>query len=93
MVESTVWYERGSRGTGFDEWLRVGVRRGWVSPDYCITHDGTPLTVEEEARAEGDECGLEDACMHGLRLVPPGEKLAPFYARWGNTDPVEWIEG
>lgn len=75
----------------FNDWLRLGVEAGWVSPDYCITHDGTPLTVDEEERADTDEYGLDDACLHGLRLIPPGEQLAPFYARWGDN-PLSHLE-
>jgi len=69
----------------FDEWLRLGVEAGWCSPPYCDSHDGVPFTVTEE---EADEEDVVDSCRHSLRLIPSGEALAPFYARWG-AHPLE----
>lgn len=47
----------------FDEWLEYGFNNGWVGPDVCITHDGLPMTEEEEQ--EMDE---GDPCVHVVRL-------------------------
>lgn len=47
--------------TGADEfwaWLKVGQDKGWISEGVCQTHDGVPMTDEEEAEFEdgGDPC-------------------------------------
>lgn len=43
---------------GFGDWLTYGIERGWVSDIVCDTHDGIPLTDEEEDQWEegGDPC-------------------------------------
>jgi hypothetical protein len=47
----------------FDEWLKFGVGKGWVSYPYCETHDGPPLSEEEYK--EYDEGG--DPCIVAIR--------------------------
>jgi len=47
----------------FEEWLELGFNNGWVGPQVCITHDGLPMTEEEEQ--EMDE---GDPCIHVVRL-------------------------
>lgn len=47
-----------------DEWIEIGVKRGWCSPPICEPHDGTPMSKEE---AEQFEEG-QDPCIHLLRL-------------------------
>lgn len=66
----------------FDDWLRLGVEAGWVTPEFCLTHDGVPYTVEEEEAADDPEA-LDDHCVFALRLLEPDANLAPFYQRWG----------
>lgn len=53
-----------SPGDQFWNWLRYGIDRGWVSEPACDTHDGTPMTPEEELEWED---GL-DPCVHVVRL-------------------------
>ena len=48
----------------FSEWLEIGLEKGWVSEPACSTHDGTPMTEEEELEWEQ---GL-DPCLPVLRL-------------------------
>jgi len=48
----------------FDEWLLVGIGKGWVSPVVCQTHDGVPMMPEEE---EAWEDGW-DPCIPVLRV-------------------------
>lgn len=48
----------------FFEWIEEGVKRGWVSKPVCATHDGLPMTAEEEQ--DWDE-GY-DSCVIGMRL-------------------------
>lgn len=80
MPESTAPVE-----LDFESWIRLGVEAGWVTPQFCLTHDGIPLTVAEEAGAEGDDDDFFDACRFALRVTIGLEgDLAPFYARWGN---------
>jgi hypothetical protein len=41
----------------FYEWLQYGMDAGWVGPVVCETHDGLPMTAEEEeAFWESDPC-------------------------------------
>jgi hypothetical protein len=48
----------------YDEWYQLGVQNKWCSEVACSTHDGIPMTPEEEA--EWDE-GY-DPCVPVLRL-------------------------
>ena len=48
----------------FEEWLEVGYVQGWIGPSICQTHDGVPLTPEEEEEFDGGG----DPCVHVLRL-------------------------
>ena len=47
----------------FEEWHKLGMEKGWVGPAICETHDGIPLTADEE-----DEFEEGDPCIHILRL-------------------------
>lgn len=50
------------------EWIQYGQDRKWVDV-ACSTHDGIPMTEEEEASWwEGDE-----PCLHVLRLWPDAD--------------------
>ena len=46
-------------------WLNNGVERGWVSPIFCMTHDGDPHMTEEEEK-EWEDGG--DPCCFVLKL-------------------------
>ena len=46
------------------EWLRYGIEHGFCSDVVCATHDGLPLTQEEEDQWED---GI-DACVFGVRV-------------------------
>ncbi len=52
----------------FDEWLHIGLERGWCGPPVCSTHDGIPMSEQEEA--EFDE---GDPCVHIIRLYEDEE--------------------
>ncbi len=41
-------------------WLKSGYDRGWISDVFCNTHDGPPLTDEEEQEWNdgGDPCSF-----------------------------------
>jgi hypothetical protein len=50
----------------FDEWQAYGIERGWVSPQFCNTHEGDPyMTIDEEV--EWDEGG--DPCMVVMKVI------------------------
>ena len=51
------------------QWIKYGVDNGFCTPSYCDTHDGMPLTTEEENLwEEGD-----DPCAHAVRLIESPE--------------------
>ena len=42
-----------------EKWVQIGIDNKWISPGFCITHEGDPyMTPEEEAEWEdgGDPC-------------------------------------
>ena len=43
----------------YDEWLKQGLDSGWVGPPVCATHDGVPMSAEEEA--------CEEPCVFVMR--------------------------
>lgn len=47
----------------FDTWMEIGLVRGFVGPPVCSTHDGLPLSEEEEAEFEDGG----DPCVHVIR--------------------------
>lgn len=47
-------------GSDFAFWLRIGIEKGWISNTYCSTHDGLPLSPEEETQF--DE-GFDPCCF------------------------------
>lgn len=48
----------------FDEWMTIGITRGWCGPPVCHTHDGVPASAEEDEQwNEGD-----DPCIHIVRM-------------------------
>lgn len=48
----------------FDDWLSFGIKNGYCSLQYCYTHDGLPMTLNEsELWSEGEE-----PCIHVVRL-------------------------
>jgi len=66
----------------YSEWAEYGLRQGWVGPSICYTHDGLPLTEEEEEEfAEGDPC------VHILRLYPDAFTQAQVEL---NHSPSNW---
>jgi hypothetical protein len=34
----------------FRYWLRIGIKAGWISKPYCMTHDGNYEYMSEEER-------------------------------------------
>lgn len=51
----------------FDEWVQVGIDKGWVAGEpFCYTHDGDPYMTEEE---EADWEAGGDPCAPVLKLI------------------------
>lgn len=61
------------------EWMALGLKNGWVGPDVCDTHDGTPISEEEYDLAD-EENGYELPCIHILRLYPDSDTKAAVEA-------------
>lgn len=51
-------------GTSFDEWMEFGIRMGWCGPPVCSTHDGIPMSEDEESMWEQGG----DPCIHIIRM-------------------------
>lgn len=46
------------------DWLGVGLEKKWISAPVCATHNGLPMTADEE-----DEVDLGyDPCVLAIRL-------------------------
>lgn len=50
----------------FIDWLRQGIKSGWVTESFCNTHDGDPYMSEEEEK-EWEDGG--DPCMQVIKLL------------------------
>ena len=48
-------------------WFDNGIDRGWITPPYCVTHDGGMEYMSEEELEEWDQGG--DPCQHVVRLM------------------------
>ena len=47
----------------FDEWMKYGIEKGWCGPPVCYTHDGLPLSAQED-----EEFMENDPCIHIVRM-------------------------
>jgi len=47
----------------FDAWRVYGMEQEWAGPPVCSTHDGIPMTEEED-----EEFEESDPCIHIIRL-------------------------
>lgn len=47
----------------YDEWMEFGLINGWCGPPVCYTHDGLPLSVDED-----EEFSEGDPCIHIIRM-------------------------
>lgn len=52
----------------FEEWLRLGISNGWCGPTVCYTHDGLPLSADEDEEFEEG-----DPCIHIIRMYDDGQ--------------------
>lgn len=67
----------------FEAWLQMGIDNGWAGAPVCETHDGLPMSQEEEAAFESGE----DPCIHVLRLYESPEDKAGVEE---NHSPSTW---
>jgi hypothetical protein len=67
----------------YDEWIEIGLKNKFCGPAICETHDGLPMTLEEE-----DEFfqGF-DPCIHIVRLYESSE-IATLVEE--NHSPSNW---
>ena len=48
----------------YDEWMTYGIKKGWCGPPVCHTHDGLPMSEQEDVEfGEG-----QDPCIHVVRM-------------------------
>ena len=52
----------------YDNWLQIGIDKGWISAPVCVTHDGLPITDEEARMEEEEPDSCWDWCVPGVRL-------------------------
>jgi hypothetical protein len=48
----------------FDEWLQYGIDNKFCSEQFCLTHEGEPITETEEVLWSAGQ----DPCAHMVRL-------------------------
>lgn len=51
----------------FYEWVQHGINKGWISPEYCATHDTGYDYLNEEEKIEYEEGG--DPCEPVFRIL------------------------
>ena len=67
----------------FNEWITVGIEKGWCGPPICYTHDGLPMSNEEDVEfGEG-----QDPCMHIIRMYEDIEMKKNIE---DNHSPSQW---
>lgn len=67
----------------FEEWLKFGFDNGWIGPPVCYTHDGIPMTSQEQ-----DEFDIGyDPCLHMLRLYEDHKAKCDVET---NHSPSQW---
>jgi|GEM_PF-1028192 len=66
-----------------DEWLQIGVKNKWCGAAVCSTHDGIPMSEEEETDWEAGA----DPCHYILRLYTSPEEADQINNRFS---PYKW---
>lgn len=72
--------------SSFEEWIEFGMSQGWCGPPVCSTHDGVPMSEEEETEWETGS----DPCSHVIRLYDDAAQKASIEkthspTNWRNT--------
>jgi len=55
----------------FYEWQQYGIDKGWISPQYCMTHDGGYEYLSVEDQQEMDEGGDPCQVVHSILFEIP----------------------
>ena len=63
-----VMSENSAQEMSFEEWMKIGLAKSWCGPPVCYTHDGLPMSEEEEAEFEEG-----DPCIHVIRMYESEE--------------------
>lgn len=66
----------------FEEWIAVGAKNNWCGPAICYTHDGLPMSTDEE-----EEMYNGDPCLHVVRLY---EDIEHKNSIESNHSPSQW---
>jgi hypothetical protein len=66
----------------FEDWLSFGIEQGWCGPAVCHTHDGLPMSFDEEENFD-----LDEPCLHVVRLYESPEHGLEIEA---NHSPSVW---
>lgn len=53
----------------FDEWIEAGLEQGFCGPPVCHTHDGLPMSNQEDDSWNDGK----DPCIHIIRLYLDAE--------------------
>jgi hypothetical protein len=48
------------------EWYQIGIDNGWITEQFCMTHDGDPYMTEEEQQ-EWEDGG--DPCCFVIKFI------------------------
>lgn len=68
-----------------EEWVAYGLKQGWCGPPLCSTHDGIPLSFEEEELFEEF-----DPCVTIIRLYDDEDMRKEVEE---NHSPSVWRKG
>ena len=66
----------------FQEWIAIGIKNDWCGPAICYTHDGLPMSINEE-----EEMYSSDPCLHVIRLY---EDIEHKNSIESNHSPSQW---
>jgi hypothetical protein len=67
----------------YDEWMTYGIKKGWCGPPVCYTHDGLPMSEQEDVEfGEG-----QDPCVHIVRMY---EDIDMKKEIENNHSPSQW---
>ena len=67
----------------FDEWISYGLKKGWCGPPVCHTHDGLPMSEQEDVEfGEG-----QDPCIHVVRMYDDVDVKKEIES---NHSPSQW---
>lgn len=67
----------------FEDWITLGIEKGWCGPPVCYTHDSVPTTDDEDTAFEEGN----DPCLHVVRMYSDAEQKAAVET---NHPPSVW---